>query len=88
MIPSRIFYLAMLFAVGISYSLLFSINKLAAEAGLPYVAYEFWHSLGGGLMLLLLCLMMAPKSSASYYSERGVLSRCTSAWRTNFNSPV
>ena len=56
--PSRILHLGMLFTVGISYSLLFSINKMAAEAGLPYVAYVFWHSLGGGLMLLVPCLLM------------------------------
>ncbi len=47
----------MLFTVGISYSLLFSINKLSAEAGVPYVAYVFWHSLGAGLMLLVPCLV-------------------------------
>lgn len=58
MIPPRVLHLGMLFTVGISYSLLFSINKLAAEAGLPYVAYVFWHSLGGGLMLLVPCLLM------------------------------
>ncbi len=58
MIPARVFHIAMLFTVGISYSLLFSINKMAAEAGLPYVAYVFWHSLGGGLILLLPCLLM------------------------------
>ena len=38
-------HLGMLFTVGISYSLLFSINKMSAEEGLPYVAYVFWHSL-------------------------------------------
>ena len=58
MIPARALHLGMLLTVGISYSLLFSINKMAAEAGLPYVAYVFWHSLGGGLMLLLPCLLM------------------------------
>ncbi|MDP6589768.1 MAG: DMT family transporter [Alphaproteobacteria bacterium] len=58
MIPARVLHLGMLFTVGISYSLLFSINKLAAETGLPYVAYVFWHSLGGGLMLLVVCLSM------------------------------
>lgn len=62
MIPSRVVHLVMLFTVGISYSLLFSVNKLAAEAGLPYVAYVFWHSLGGGLMLLLICLAMGRRA--------------------------
>ncbi len=58
MIPPRVLHLGMLFTVGISYSLLFSINKMSAEAELPYVAYVFWHSLGGGLMLLVPCLLM------------------------------
>ena len=58
MIPPRVLHLGMLFTVGISYSLLFSINKMSAEAELPYVAYVFWHSLGGGLMLLVACVMM------------------------------
>ena len=57
-IPARILHLAMLFTVGISYSLLFSINKLSAEAGVPYIAYVFWHSLGAGLILLVPCLVM------------------------------
>lgn len=48
----------MLFTVGISYSLLFSINKLSAEAGVPYIAYVFWHSLGAGLILLVPCVLM------------------------------
>ena len=50
---ARFLHLAMLFTVGISYSLLFSVNKMAAEAGLPYVAYVFWHSLVGGQIQLL-----------------------------------
>lgn len=62
MIPSRILHIIMLFTVGISYSLLFSINKMAAEEGVPYVAYVFWHSLGGGILLLVPCLLMGRRA--------------------------
>ncbi len=55
---TRALHVAMLFTVGITYSLLFSVNKIAAESGVPYVAYVFWHSLGGGLFLLLPCLAL------------------------------
>jgi drug/metabolite transporter (DMT)-like permease len=43
---------ALLFLLASSYSLLFSVNKIAVQEGLPNIAYVFWHSLGGALLLL------------------------------------
>ena len=54
LVKSRWFYIILLFLMGTSYSLLFAVNKLAVMHGVPFVAYVFWHSLGGGLFLLVL----------------------------------
>lgn len=59
---SKALHVAMLFTVGITYSLLFSVNKIAAESGLPYVAYVFWQSIGAGLFLLIPCLLIGRRA--------------------------
>ncbi len=46
----RIAYV-LLVAAAITYGAIFSINKMAAEAGTPPLAQGFWQSLGGGLLL-------------------------------------
>ena len=57
---------AMLFACGITWGLSFSFNKIAAEAGVPTVAYVFWQSLGAGLILLSLCFASANRVQLSW----------------------
>jgi drug/metabolite transporter (DMT)-like permease len=38
----------------VSFGATFSLNKLAAEAGMPPLAYAFWQSaLAGGLLLII-----------------------------------
>ncbi|MEE8172983.1 MAG: hypothetical protein V3T62_08640, partial [Alphaproteobacteria bacterium] len=51
--PLAVFLL--LFA-GLIYSLLFPINRIAAENGVPALGYVVWISLGGGVLMLIACV--------------------------------
>ena len=44
---------AMLAAAAVIYGAIFTVNKLAAAAGVPPLAYAFWQSFGAGLVLWL-----------------------------------
>ena len=44
--------IGMLFALGVSFALAISLNRFAADGGVPFVPYVFWQSLGGGLALI------------------------------------
>jgi drug/metabolite transporter (DMT)-like permease len=48
--PSPLDYLMLLSAAAI-YGAVFTVNKLAAKAGVPALAYSFWQSFGAGLVL-------------------------------------
>jgi drug/metabolite transporter (DMT)-like permease len=41
----------MLLSAAVIYGAVFTVNKLAAKAGVPALAYSFWQSLGAGLVL-------------------------------------
>jgi drug/metabolite transporter (DMT)-like permease len=43
----------MLLGAAVIYGAMFSVNKIAAKAGVPALAYSFWQSLGAGLVLWL-----------------------------------
>ena len=43
----------MLAVNGVSSGLVFSLNRLAAEGGVPFIAYVFWASLIAGVLLLI-----------------------------------
>ena len=43
--------LLLIFLGGINFSFIFPINKIAAEAGLPFFAYVFWYALGAGVII-------------------------------------
>ena len=45
--------LALILIAGLNFSLLFPVNKIAGDAGLPNFAYVFWYALGAGLILLV-----------------------------------
>src|SRR5271167_4908531 len=45
---------AMLVAGAVVYGGIFSVNKLAAAAGVPPLAYGFWQSFGAGLLLWII----------------------------------
>ncbi len=49
----RMLSLALLFLCGALYGLTFSLNRMAAEAGVPPTAYVFWQAIGAGTVLLL-----------------------------------
>jgi drug/metabolite transporter (DMT)-like permease len=47
----RLTALIMLFACGGTYGLIFSLNRLAVDDGIPFLAYVFWQALFGGVIL-------------------------------------
>lgn len=49
--------LCLLLIAGLIYSLLFPINRIAAEHGVPALGYVVWISLGGGLLMLIACVV-------------------------------
>ena len=46
--------IGMLFALGVSFALAVSLNRFAADGGVPFLPYVFWQSFGGGAALMLL----------------------------------
>ena len=46
--------IGMLFVLGVSFALAVSLNRFAADGGVPFVPYVFWQSLGGGAALMLM----------------------------------
>ncbi len=54
--------IAMLFALGLSFALAISLNRFAADGGVPFLPYVFWQSFGGGvaLMVMAACLRRLP----------------------------
>jgi drug/metabolite transporter (DMT)-like permease len=46
--------LLLIFIAGINFSFLFSVNKVATEAGVPFFAYVFWYAFGAGLVLFVI----------------------------------
>ena len=47
----------LLFAVGIGFGLMLTLNRVAMLDGIPYLAYVFWQMLGGGSVLLVISLV-------------------------------
>ena len=45
--------IAMLFVLGVSFALAISLNRFAADGGVPFLPYVFWQSFGGGAALML-----------------------------------
>ena len=46
--------IGMLFVLGVSFALAVSLNRFAADGGVPLLPYVFWQSLGGGAALMLI----------------------------------
>ena len=51
--PNRAVPYLMLVGSAVIYGSIFSLNKIAAEAGLPPIGYAFWQSFVAGLALLI-----------------------------------
>jgi drug/metabolite transporter (DMT)-like permease len=56
----RIAYV-LLVAAAVVYGAIFSVNKMAAAAGMPPLAQGFWQSLGGGLLLWIILALKGEK---------------------------
>ena len=44
---------------GISYGSLFTANKIAIDAGFPFIAYSFWQALFAGVVTLVLAAIVS-----------------------------
>ena len=44
----------LLFTIGAVYPLIFTMNKIAVDAGTPPLAFTFWQTLGAAVLLLIL----------------------------------
>ena len=51
----------MLFMAGIAIGSLFTINKIVAASGIPFVAYIVWQALGAALLLAAISLGLGKK---------------------------
>ena len=56
-IPDRFRAILLLFLCGIVFGLLFSINVIAVEGGVPAIAYAFWQCFGSGLILIVYAII-------------------------------
>lgn len=63
----------LLVGCGVIYPLLFSVTKIAAEAGVPPIGFVFWHSLLAALGLLAICLVRRDVPGLSWAHIRGYL---------------
>ena len=56
---------------GVAFGSLFAANKMAIDAGFPFIAYTFWQSLFAGLALLIVALVRsdAPKLTVPHLRQ-------------------
>lgn len=64
----------MLFVLGVSFALAVSLNRFAADGGVPFAPYVFWQSLGGGVALMLLAAALRRLPPADFRHVRIFLS--------------
>ena len=50
--------IGMLFVLGVSFALAVSLNRFAADGGVPFLPYVFWQSFGGGAALMLVAAVL------------------------------
>ena len=55
---------------GISYGSLFTANKIAIDAGFPFIAYAFWQALFAGTVLLVLSAIVSRPPSLGWANLR------------------
>ena len=58
---SQIVSLAMLFVAGIAIGSLYTINKVVAASGIPFVTYIVWQGLGAALLLTAMSLALGKR---------------------------
>ncbi len=63
----------MLVAAAIIYGAIFVANKIAAEAGLPPIAYAFWQSFVAGIILLVISLAKRAAPRTDWVAVRAYL---------------
>lgn len=56
--PTLFIPLVLLIGGGIAFGSIFSANRIAFEAGMPFISYSFWQSLIAGLALLIVSVPM------------------------------
>ena len=55
----------MLLGAAVIYGAMFSVNKIAAKAGVPPLAYSFWQSFGAGLVLWVVLTLRGERLGVS-----------------------
>lgn len=50
--------IVMLFVLGLSFGIIFSLNRWATTNGVPFVPFVFWQALGGAVILLVLSALL------------------------------
>ena len=63
----------LLVGCGVVYPLLFSVTKIASEAGVPPIGFVFWHSLVAALGLVAICIVKRELPEVSWAHLRGYL---------------
>ena len=61
---------------GISYGSLFTANKIAIDAGFPFIAYSFWQALFAGVVLLALSADLLQAALAPAGEPAGLRAGC------------
>ncbi len=79
----------MLFAAGILLGLTFSLNRIAASDGIPFIPYVFWQALGAGLLMLAFSLIFRRPPGLSFshlrvYAVMGLLGMSLPMMVVNF----
>ena len=75
MYAGRLVYIPALAALGVIYGALFPVNKMSAEAGIPYIGYVFWFSLIATIGLAIPAALRGelPRLTASHLRVYAVL---------------
>ncbi|MEE8172111.1 MAG: DMT family transporter [Alphaproteobacteria bacterium] len=75
--------LLLILVAGINFSFLFSVNKIATEAGVPFFAYVFWYALGAGVVLFAVAALRGelPRLDRAHLKANGIAAALGFAFR-------
>ena len=73
-LKKEILVLFLILVAGVNFGLLFSVNKIASEGGIPFFSYVFWYALGAGVILLPVAIFRGelPGTKGAHLKAYGV----------------
>ena len=73
-LKKEILVLFLILVAGVNFGLLFSVNKIASEGGIPFFSYVFWYALGAGVILLPVAIFRGelPSTKGAHLKAYGV----------------